>query len=245
VVATEEDRERMQSQLVQAEKLASLGTLSAGIAHQLNNPLTAVLGFAELIERDSETPETIVARARKIRSAARRMQDIVDHICQANRLASHPERRSVDLAQLVQSSLTLMEPMLQQSRIAVSTTFHPTLPEIHGEPNQLEGVLQNLILNAREAFEDRQIPPERRLSIVAAPFQGGVSIEIEDNAGGMDAQVAARAFDPFFTTKDVGRGSGLGLYVAHGVVIAHHGAITLTSEPGQGTCFAIHLPAAP
>jgi PAS domain S-box-containing protein len=239
----EEKQATMQARLEHAARLTSLGTLSAGIAHELNNPLTAVIGFAEMILTDSQDARAVAARAERIKAAATRMQTIVEQILSFSSKTPSRERRLLDINRTIRDSLLILERMLETQGIALTLDQADDLPLVAGDPHQLQSVFHNLLVNAVEAF-DSQHTTRKWIRIATSRHEGsGVRIVFQDNAEGMTPDVARHAFEPFFTTKEVGHGTGLGLSVTHGIVRDHGGSIALTSTPGQGTRFEITLPA--
>jgi signal transduction histidine kinase len=235
------ERAEMQAHVIRAAKLASLGTLTAGLAHELNNPLTAVLGFAQRLQRvpDSETRESAAAVVR----AGRRMQSIVDKLVQADRAPVTAERTQVDINRQVEEALLLFEQQLDSQGIAVKLKLQEDLPPVRGNADHLEGVVQNLVTNARDALEEVEGQRSKRITITTSQSGRWVKLTLGDNGCGMPAEVAERAFDPFFTTKAVGKGAGLGLYVSHKIIDQYDGSMTLRSRPGRGTVVEVLLPA--
>jgi len=239
----EEKQATMQTKLEHAARLTSLGTLSAGIAHELNNPLTAVIGFAEMILANPQDAPAVTARAERIKTAATRMQTIVEQILSFSSKTPSRERLLLDINRTVRDSLLILERLLETQGIALTLDQADELPFVAGNPHQLQSVFHNLLVNALEAFENRDVA-HKWIRIATSRHGSGVKIVFQDNAGGMTSDVARHAFEPFFTTKEVGRGTGLGLSVTHGIVRDHGGTIALSSAPGEGTRFEITLPAA-
>jgi PAS domain S-box-containing protein len=240
----EDKQASMQAELAHAARLASLGTLSAGIAHELNNPLTAVIGFAEMILASPRDAGAVTARAERIKAAAGRMQTIVDHILTFSSKAPPKKRHPLDINRTIRDSLLVLEGLLEIQGIILTVDQSDDLPPVCGDPHQLLSVFHNLLVNAIEAF-DPQHTGDRWIRVTTSRCETGVKIVVEDNARGMTQEVARRAFEPFFTTKEVGRGTGLGLSVTHGVIQDHDGSISLSSSEGQGARFEIVLPAEP
>lgn len=241
----EKERGQMQKQLINAAKLASIGTLSAGLAHELNNPLTAVMGNAEMIESVPDEEQTVLKRVRRIQASARRMKDLVDHIRRFSRQSRFDDRQHLSINEIIRSSLMVLEPLLKEKQILVSLELDEDLPEVAGEPNQLVNVFHHLIVNSMDAFERLTDGQDPRIRLFSARHDGGgVLVVVEDNATGMSEEVARQAFDPFFTTKEMGNGSGLGLFVSQGIVKDHDGTISLSTASGKGTRFELSFPAA-
>jgi len=236
------EKAEMKVQVVRAAKLASLGTLTAGLAHELNNPLTAVLGFAQRLER-AEDPQIREGAAAVVR-AARRMKVIVDKLLQADRPPALVELGRVDINSPVREALVLFEEQLRRRGISVDLELAEALPQVRGNGEHLEGVVHNLLANARDALEEVDGVRARRIRVSTRRKGRWIELRFADNGCGMPAEVRERAFDPFFTTKAVGKGAGLGLYVSHKIVDQFEGSIMLESEPGAGTTVEILLPVA-
>jgi PAS domain S-box-containing protein len=241
----EQERKQIHEQLVNAAKLASIGTLSAGLAHELNNPLTAVMGNAEMIESDPDDEKSVLKRARRIRSSAKRMKELVEYIRRFSRQSRFDDRQHLNINRILRSSLVVLEPLLKERQIQLSLELDEDLPEVAGEPDQLVNVFHHLIINSMDAFDRFTDKVEPRIRLFSARRdRGGVLIVMEDNASGMSDEVARQAFDPFFTTKEMGKGAGLGLFVSQGIVKDHDGTISLSTAPGRGTRFELRFPEA-
>lgn len=233
---------RSRDALLQSEKLASLGTLLAGVSHELNNPLAAIVGQAEMLEEDTRGTE-FAERARKIRSAAERSARIVQTFLAMARQRDG-QRVMIDVNKLIASALELTEYALRTSGIAVRVIYGTALPPVEGDRDQLHQVLVNLIVNAQQAMEKGEAF-EKVLTVRASLSQAGrVLVDITDTGPGVPAEMRARIFEPFFSTKKQGSGTGIGLSFSQGIVEAHGG--TLRVEPSRdGAHFRIDLPAAP
>jgi PAS domain S-box-containing protein len=242
--AIEAQRRKMEAQLLQASKLASLGTLGAGVAHELNNPLVAVKGFAEMLltKNVGLTPEGRVM-AEKIIRAAERMRRITDHLRRfsADTTASPP--KVVALKSLVEDSLILLEQRLRVANIELRLSLDATPAHVLGDANQLESIFQNLFSNSLDAFKSVARGQARTIRVWTELVQGDtVELHYEDNAGGIPEAFRERIFDPFFTTKDAGVGTGLGLSICHDIARKHGGHLSLTpSTPGTAH-FTLRLP---
>lgn len=223
--------------LHQAEKLAALGSMLAGVSHELNNPLAAVIGQAALLREDLEGTEH-ADRILKIRRAADRCARIVQSfLAMARRKA--PEYRAVSVNDQVRAALELTEYQMHAANIAITTTLNARLPTITADPDQLHQVIVNLLTNARQALED--VAGERRITITTARAGSAVTLTIADNGPGIDAETRERIFDPFFTTKPVGVGTGIGLSYSLGIIEAHGGTLR-TLDTDSGTTLVITLP---
>lgn len=227
-----------QAQLIQSEKLAALGQLVAGVAHELNNPLNAVIGFSELLLL-SDLSSADREAAEYIRDAGRRMRDIIGNLS----LFAQQQRSGrgrVHLDTVIHQAVQLKRAALRLSGIEVR--IEPSAPDAYvwGDPGQLQQVLLNLITNAEQAMATQATP--RRLTISCAAATDYAVIEVRDTGPGIPDDVLPRIFDPFFTTKEPGQGTGLGLSLSYGIVRAHHGELTVHTTPGAGTVFHIKLP---
>jgi signal transduction histidine kinase len=233
---------QVQSSLLQTEKAAALGQLVSGIAHELNNPLTTIMGYAQLLLGHGLMPAQLV-EARKVYQEAERACHIVKNLLYFAR-ENKPERTLVDLNELIERTLALRSYELKVENITVTCELAANLPRTMADPYQLQQVLLNLIVNAEQALlEDRGQGNIRIRTSGSSPRSGEwLSVEIMDDGPGIAPDVASRIFDPFFTTKAPGVGTGLGLSIAYGIVQQHSGEITVGSQPGVGTRFLIELP---
>jgi two-component system NtrC family sensor kinase len=228
-----------QLQLLQREKLSSIGEVISGVAHELNNPLSGVLGFSQLLlSRFGSEP--LARELEKIHDSALRCQKIVKNLLSFSR-AQSPERRYERINPIVERTLDLRRYQLQVNDVEIVTDLDPESPETMLDPHQLQQVLLNLINNAEhaiQAVDDRA----GRLAVSTSRQNGFVRIEVTDNGIGMDETTQGRIFNPFFTTKEEGEGTGLGLSVSYGIVKEHGGRIYARSRLGEGTTFVIELP---
>ena len=229
-----------QEQLIQSEKLSAVGQFVAGVAHELNNPLTAVIGFSELLQTAQVDVKT-KGHLERIAKSAHRCHKIVHSLLSFARQET-PERKLVDLSTVLEEVLEIMAYDLRTSNVTVVTEFAPELPKIMADPHQLQQVFVNILGNARQAIEPFQ--REGRIVIRTRSSDGWVTIEFQDNGPGIKPQHLARIFDPFFTTKPAGKGTGLGLSLSYGLIQEHGGRISAQSEPGHGATFLIELPVA-
>ena len=238
----QEELVRSREALHQAEKLTALGSLLAGVSHELNNPLTIVTAQASLLEELAfGTP--MAARAEKVRRAAERCSKIVQTFLAMAR-QREPERTIVQAADVVRAALDLTEYSLRTAGIEVSLEIEPGLPPLNADADQLHQVFVNLIVNAQQALQEKA--GERRLSLRVASAGGGrsLAIEVEDNGPGVPPEIRRRVFEPFFTTKPEGVGTGVGLSFSLGLVEAHGGRLELVDTPTGGACFRVLLDAA-
>jgi two-component system NtrC family sensor kinase len=223
----------------QTEKLAALGELVAGVAHELNNPLTGISTFAQLL-LDEELEAEQLESVRTIKRESDRAVAVIRDLLVFARKTG-PRQVAVDIAALAQQTLRLRSYALQTAGIVVETEFDTTLPTIPGDDQKLQQVILNLIVNAEYAMHRA---PTRRLTVRTTHDQAkrALVLGITDTGVGMSAEVAKHVFEPFFTTKPVGVGTGLGLSVSYGIVHAHNGTIRVNSTPGVGTTFVITFP---
>jgi two-component system NtrC family sensor kinase len=237
-----------QAQLLQAEKLSAIGQLVAGVAHELNNPLTSVIGYAQLLEEDlargdapASTPEAVAADLRRIIEEAERAARIVRNLLGfARRQAAS---RTLHHAQdLFEGVLALREFALRSSGVSLEREFATELPPIMVDGNQLQQALLNLVLNSEQAMRGG---PLRRLRVGARFVEDAAAVElfVGDTGHGITAAALPRIFDPFFTTRDVGEGTGLGLSICYGIVRDHGGDLVVESREGEGTTLTLRLPA--
>jgi PAS domain S-box-containing protein len=227
---------RMQEQLRHTERLAELGTLASGMAHEIGTPMNVILGRAEyLMQRSNEGAtkkglETIVTQVERITRIMNQLLTIARR--------RPVERRAMDLRRTVEDSLEIVQEQLRRRRIKVEASFGSYLPKIHADPDHMSQVLLNLILNAIHAM-----PEGGSLRIDVAPVDSKVKLVVADTGCGIAKEDLPKIFDPFFTTKEIGKGTGLGLTVVHGIMQDHGGSIEVTSELGHGTTFTLTLPA--
>lgn len=229
-----------QHQLIQSEKLSAVGQFVAGVAHELNNPLTSVVGFAELLQITVKD-EKISGHLDRIAQSAHRCHKIVHSLLSFARQYP-PERKLVALQPVVEEVLEIMAYDLRTSNVTIVREWAPSLPVILADAHQLQQVFVNILGNARQAMEPAQ--REGRIVIRTINMGSSVAVEFEDNGPGIRPEHLAKIFDPFFTTKPVGKGTGLGLSLSYGIIQEHGGKISARSEHGHGATFAIELPAA-
>ena len=230
---------RSREALNQAEKLSALGSLLAGVSHELNNPLTIVTTQASLLEEETEgTP--VAARAEKVRRAAERCSRIVQTFLGMAR-QKRPERRQVQAADVARAALELTDYSLRTAGIDVAFEAASDLPPLSADADQLHQVLVNLIVNAQHALQEQTGPRRILLRVAAGAQPGDVCIDVEDNGPGIPDDIRRRVFEPFFTTKPQGVGTGVGLSFSLGLVEAHGGRIDILGVDGGGTCFRVTL----
>jgi signal transduction histidine kinase len=227
-----------QAQLIQSEKLSAVGQFVAGVAHELNNPLTAVIGFSDLLNMTTED-ESVRPHLEMIAKSAHRCHKIVQNLLGFARQHA-PERKLIEISKTIEVVLEIMAYDLRTSNIEVVRDFQKDLPPILGDSHQLQQVFVNILGNARQAMQGFR--PDGTITIRVREDRGKVAIEFEDDGPGISAANLSRIFDPFFTTKPVGKGTGLGLSLSYGIIQEHQGRINVTSAPGHGAVFRIELP---
>jgi signal transduction histidine kinase/DNA-binding NarL/FixJ family response regulator len=235
---TVETLKTTQAQLVQSEKLSGLGEFIAGVAHELNNPLTSVMGFSELLQQADADPKH-KRYLDMIHKSALRCQKIVQALLSFARRRT-PERKPACVNGLIEAAVEILQYQLRTSNIEVVTRLDPHLPQAMVDPHQIQQVFVNIINNARQAIESHQ--PKGCIRITSVKQGDSVRVIIQDNGPGITTENLSKIFDPFFTTKDVGKGTGLGLSLCYGIIKEHGGTITPCSKPGEGTVFIIELP---
>jgi PAS domain S-box-containing protein len=244
------EKKRIQDQLMHSQKMDSVGVLAGGIAHNFNNILTAILGNAELLLEYSDLADTAKKRVQSIEVSSRKAGVMVSKLLSFARKDSH-EILPLNLHDLIQDSLKLFEGVLDK-RIGIKVKFCQNNPTIEGDPNQIEQVIMNLMVNARDAM-----PSGGLISIITNVVEFSedapsipsyiapgryVMLAVSDTGTGIPPDIVNRIFDPFFTTKEKGKGTGLGLATVYGIVKDHQGYISVQSEKDNGTTFHIYLP---
>jgi PAS domain S-box-containing protein len=236
------EQRQLEAQMRQNEKLAALGRLIAGAAHEINNPLAAILGLAQL-QLLEDLPPAIRADMADIERAALR----VHHIVQQLRTFAQPQApkpQPVALNPLVNETLKRLAPQIAANAIALFIEVSPHLPPTFGDPRQLEQVLFNILHNAVQALA-MSSPERRRLTVLSWVEGRNLHLTIDDTGPGIAPENLSRIFDPFFTTRVVGQGTGLGLSIVHAIIQQHEGQVSVESQPGYGATFHIRLPIAP
>ena len=232
----EEEREKLQTQLRHADRLATIGQLAAGVAHELNEPLANILGFAQLAEKELGVPDQVRRDINSIVSTSLHAREVVRKLMLFARQTS-PRKDRANLNEVVEDGLYFLESRCTSAGIELLRDLDPDLPEITADPGQLYQVLVNLVVNAIQAM-----PNGGHLTIRTARSEAHVFLIVEDTGTGMTGDVLKKIFLPFYTTKDVGVGTGLGLAVVDGIVSSHGGAIDIKSKVGRGSRFEVRLP---
>src|SRR6202790_2979375 len=232
---------RLEEQLIQDEKLAAMGQMLAGVAHELNNPLTAILGVTELL-RDQETADENTKRQLELtHRQARRAARIVQNLLEFSRPAA-PQKKPVEVNSLVERTLKLQEHFFRRNNVQVDFQCQTDLPPVIGDANQLIQVFLNLISNAEHAI--REVRETGRIQLRIGRIGGHISLTVQDDGVGILPEALPRLFDPFYTTKRPGGGTGLGLSICMSIVREHGGSIDVETLPAGGTAFTVYLPIA-
>lgn len=231
-------KEETQRQILQSEKLASIGRLAAGVAHEINNPLTGVLTFSHLLkerskeEDDKKDLDVIIQETKRVRDIVRNLLDFARQ--------STPNKESINLNEILQQLLKLVTSQKEFRKIKIEEAYDANLPEILADKNQIQQVFLNLLMNAGEAIEG-----EGRITISTTHDEDNIQVSICDSGCGIADEEMDKIFDPFYTTKPVGQGTGLGLSISYGIIQQHYGTIHCESKAGSGTTFTVSLPFAP
>jgi PAS domain S-box-containing protein len=235
----EEERRQLEQKAQFASRLASVGELASGVAHEINNPLTAVIGYAHLLLERKDVPEDIRRDVEVINEGAQRVAGIIKKLLVFAR-QTKPERTYVDINEIINTTLELRAYSLQGNNVKVVLQFDPDLPLTVADPGQLQQVFLNLIINAET--EVKLAHGGGKLAIKTEQIDDNIRVSFKDNGLGIAKENLERIFNPFFTTRRVGQGTGLGLSVCHGIVTEHKGRIWAESNLGKGATFILELP---
>lgn len=227
-------------ELIQSEKLAAVGQLSAGVAHELNNPLTVVIGLAELLLENKNETEEKRKDLESIKKQAERCRSIILNLLQFAQ-KNETEKKTVQLNSVLNETMELWSYNVKNSKIEITKELDPSLPLIIVNQYQIQQVFVNILNNSLFAMKDTLQP---RLNVRTAYEGNKIRIYFKDNGTGIPEKVITRIFDPFFTTKEVGKGTGLGLSMTYGIIKEHNGDIRVQSKEGEGATFIIELPCA-
>lgn len=235
----------LERQLIQSEKLAAVGQLVAGVAHEINNPLTAVIGFSQLLATEPEMKPEFKEDLNKIVEQSERARKIVATLITFSR-PHKPEKKNTNINKMIEETINLRKKQLELSNIGIEKNLDPDLPEILADSYQLEQVFLNLILNAEQAMYSTHGKGKLSIKTETIKLLGKetefVRISFQDDGPGIAKENLGKIFDPFFTTKEVGKGSGLGLSISYRILELHHGRIYALSEESKGATFVIELP---
>jgi two-component system NtrC family sensor kinase len=219
--------------------LATIGQLAAGVAHELNEPLGGILGFAQLASKHPDLPGQVRKDLSKIESASLHAREVVRKLMLFAR-QTPPTRKKVDLNEIIEEGLYFLESRCAKAGIELVRALSSNLPAVNVDPAQIHQVLINFVVNSIQAMQ-----AGGRLKVETFFEDGFIFLAVADTGCGMTEDVLKKIFIPFFTTKDVGEGTGLGLPVVHGIVTSHGGTVEVESQPGQGTRFVVRLPLPP
>ncbi len=252
-IADISDSIQAEAQLIQASKMATLGEMSAGVAHELNQPLNAIRIGSDLLKKmvdrgESLDPGLAGKVSREISAQVERAANIINHLREFGRKSDLDELEMVNINQPIRDVFTVLGQQLKLRQITVNLELNENLPPIVGVRNRLEQVFINLVMNARDAIEEKRESPhlkeqESVLTIRTYREEGKVVAIVRDNGKGMPESVKEKIFEPFFTTKEVGKGTGLGLSISYGIIKDYEGSIEVESMAGSGTIFKIAFPA--
>ena len=232
------EKRRVEKYLAQTEKLASIGELASGVAHEINNPLGVIKCYANLIAKGQHENSTVLNDIQIIQKHTEQCESVVDALLRFARI-SEPMKTKIDIHLCIDDVLSMLGHQMIKEGITVEKQFHPDLPSITVDAQMIKQVFMNLFMNARQAM-----PQGGTLTVRTTmdSLEKRISIAIADTGSGISKKFVDRIFDPFFTTKGPGKGTGLGLSVSYGIIKKHHGEIEVESSPGKGTTFTILLP---
>jgi signal transduction histidine kinase len=232
----EKDRERTQRNLFLTEKMVAIGKLTAGMAHEINNPLGGLLNCIYHFKKGTVSAERQREYLYLMEDGIKRIQKTVTNLLEYAR-NPHPERSSVEIGPLIDKALSLLDYQIRKNRISIQLDVSETLPSLHVDRDQMGQVLVNILLNAIQAMEQGGI-----LAVTARAIDERVFISVSDTGSGIPDDVLPKVFDPFFTTKGEGKGTGLGLWISQGMIERHGGIIQISSKETKGTTVEIQLP---
>jgi two-component system NtrC family sensor kinase len=236
-----DDLRRAQEQLLQSEKMSAVGQLIAGVAHELNNPLTAILGYSQLLEAEN-LESRAMEYAKKLFKQAQRTHRVVQNLLSFARQRK-PEKHEFDVVKVLEEALLLRDYDMKVNSVRLEREFQPTLPAVSGDPHQIEQVFLNIINNALDAMmEGAREATQRHLVVRVRATDSLVILEFQDSGTGL--KEPNRIFEPFYTTKDVGKGTGLGLSICYGIVKEHGGEISARNAEDGGALIEVRLPSA-
>jgi signal transduction histidine kinase/ActR/RegA family two-component response regulator len=243
------EREEMEAKLRQAHKLEAIGTLAGGIAHDFNNILATILGYADMALDDIPEYNPAKFQIEQVMKAGNRAKNLVKHILSFSRMEAH-ERIPVQMHLIANEALELLRASIPTT-VDIQHNIDPSCGSILADPNQIHQIFMNLCANAAQAMDDEGgvlgvyldcVEFGENNMVEGAKVGSYVRLVVKDTGGGIDPKVIGRIFDPYFTTKEIGKGSGMGLAVVHGIVQSHDGMITVESKPGKGTTFHLYFP---
>ena len=225
----------LRDQLIQAEKLASIGTLASGIAHEINNPLYGITGLSERLEKENR-PEVVKEYVHDIMEMSRRIAAIVKDLNVYAHKNSADNLCHIDVNHTIEEAMKMARRACVLDEVKIQTDFS-ALPPLRGNPDELLQVFVNLVTNAMQAMEG-----QGTLTVSTSTVNGSIRATVKDSGPGIPQHLLGKIFDPFFTTKEQGKGTGLGLHIVRDIVIRSGGRVTVESAPGKGACFILELP---
>lgn len=235
----EVEQEQLRHRAEVSSRLAAVGEMAAGIAHEINNPLTGVIGFSELLLERNDLPQDVKSELEVINNGSQRVKEIVKRMLTFAR-QSTPTKTCSNIEELIDNTIELRSYVLRTSNIQVVKDFESNLPLVTVDAGQIQQVFLNLIVNAEFAMKSAH--GKGTLTLTTARVKDRIKISISDDGPGFSKETKAKLFQPFFTTKEPGEGTGLGLSLSMGIIQEHGGTITAESEPGEGATFTIELP---
>lgn len=233
---------RLQQQLVESEKMAAIGMLGAGMAHELNNPLMGITGLVSYVkdklEADDKRRQLLADAEQELKRCSKLVTDLLTYARPGYQQAAEPSLQ-VDCLEVVQRAVAVLKPQLRQGGVSVTMRMAPELPRVWGNADQLQQVVLNLLANAIDAVRSSAV---KQVTVTGAASPSGIELAINDTGCGIPPEYLPKIFNPFFTTKSVGKGTGLGLSVTRSIVEAHRGELLVESRVGQGTTMIVRLP---
>ena len=236
IVDDKTERIKLEDQLIQSEKLTSIGLLAAGVAHEVNTPLAVISSYSQMLYKQLHQEEPKAKILDKIIKQSFRASEIVNSLLNFSR-TNGTEFRLVELHGIIADTLSLLEHQFKTAKIRVKKEFSSNSLQIYGNPGKLQQVFLNLFINAKDAM-----PGGGDLVIRTSSFDSAFQVEVVDTGIGIPEDQISKIYDPFYTTKELGRGTGLGLSVSYGIIQEHSGKISADSKPGVGTRFVLELP---
>ena len=230
------ERVHLEGQLQQAEKLSSIGLFAAGLAHEVNTPLTGISSYSQMLLKEMSSDDPHREFLEKIEKQSFRASEIINNLLKFARF-SPTEFQEINLNSLMIDTLSLLEHQFKKGAIGIELDLEPALPKTIGNGGKLQQVFMNLFLNAKDAM-----PEGGRLTLKTCVQDSELVVKVSDTGVGISKDEVKRIYDPFFTTKSIGKGTGLGLAVSYGIIQEHSGRIAVESQPGEGTTFSLYFP---
>jgi two-component system NtrC family sensor kinase len=232
------EEKRLQQELIQQEKMAAIGMLAGGVAHEINNPLGGILAFTQLIMRDMGDDNPVKGDLAEIERAAIRCKKIVADLLDFSRVSAGKEGQWLEVNALIEKIVPFIKAELKSYNVNLSMELKDALPKVYGDANKLQQVFLNLLTNACQSM-----PKGGDLKVMTFSEGKNVCVQVEDSGHGIPKELINRIFDPFFTTKAPGKGTGLGLSISYRIIKEHEGSIDVESSENKGSRFIVKLPA--